>query len=186
MNTIKIRKLVEKYCEGETTRTEEKQLRDFFLHEQVPPDLADFAGLFRYFSNAGGEEIPIQDFEERFLSQINETPVIRHYSKRKKIYYITSIAAGIIILLGLIFTFRHDIIKNPGNQHLKDTYSNPGTAYIAAQKAIFMVSANLNNGLDQMQKLQNFQKGLKDIEKFSQFYKFQQIVMNPDESKIRP
>ena len=186
MNTIEIKELIEKYFEGETTQEEEVGLRDFFLHEKVPPDLAIYADLFRYFSDAGKDEISNPGFEQRFLSQIKEIPVIPLPSKRRQIYYITSIAAGILLLCGLILTFRYDIIKNPRNHGLKNTYSNPSAAYIEAKKALLMVSVNLNNGLDQMQQIQNFQKGIENIEKFSQFYKFQQIVINPDENKLRP
>jgi len=186
MNTTEIKKLIEKYFEGETTQAEEVLIRDFFLNEKVPPDLAIYADLFGYFSDTGKDEISNPDFEQRFLSQINETPVIPLAPERRQIYYITSIAAGILLLYGLIFTFRHDIIKNPGNHQLKDTYTTPSAAYIAAKKALLMVSVNLNTGLDQVQKLQSFQKGMEKIETFSQFYKFQQIIINPDEINSRP
>lgn len=186
MNTTEIKKLIEKYFEGETTGADETKLRDFFRHEKVPPDLAIYTGLFRYFSDAGKDEIPNPGFEQRFLTQIKEIPAIPLAPERRQIYYITSIAAGILLLCGLIFTFRYDIIKNPGNHPLKDTYTNPSAAYIAAKKALLMVSVNLNTGLDQVKKLQPFQKGMEKIESFSQFYKFQQIIINPDEINNRP
>ncbi len=186
MNTTEIKKLIEKYFEGETNQVEETRLRDFFLNEKVPTDLAIYTGLFRYFSDTGKDEIPNPGFEQRFLSQIKEIPAIPLAPERRQIYYITSIAAGILLLCGLIFTFRHDIIKNPGNHLLKDTYTNPAAAYIAAKKALVMVSVNLNTGLDQVHKLQSFQKGMEKIETFSQFYKFQQIIINPDENNNCP
>ena len=186
MNTTGIKELIEKYFDGETTKEEEFRLKEFFRHEKVPPDLAIYAGLFRYFSDSGKEEITDPEFERMLLSAINKTPVLPIPPERKKIYYIASMAAVIIILCGLIFTFRSELLKNEGKYKFKDTYSNPAVAYIEAQKAIMMVSANFNNGLDQIQKLQNFQKGVENLEKFSQFYKFQQIVINPDENKTRP
>ena len=186
MNTTEIKKLVEKYFEGETNQVEEARLKDFFLNEKVPPDLAIYTGLFRYFSDAGKDKISNPDFEQRFLSQIKEIPVIPLAPKKSQVYYITSIAAGILLLCGLIFTFRYDIIKNPGNHRLKDTYTDPAAAYIAAKKALLMVSVNLNTGFDEVQKLQSFQKGMEKIKTFSQFYKFQQIIINPDEINDRP
>jgi hypothetical protein len=186
MNTTEIKKLIEKYFEGEANQAEEALLRDFFLHEKVPADLAIYSDLFRYFSDIAKDEISDPDFEQKFLSQIKETPVIPLSPKRRRIYYIASIAAGIFLLCGLIFTFRHDIIKNPGNHRLKDTYTNPADAYFAAKKALLMVSVNLNTGLNEIRKLQSFQKGMEKIETFSQFYKFQQIIINPDEIDNRP
>lgn len=184
MNTSEIKKLIDKYLEGETTRMEEEQLRDFFLHEKVTPDLAIYTGLFRYFSEAGKDEISTPDFEKKFFSQIKEIPVLPLPSNKKQVYYFISMAAGICLLFGLIFTFRNDIIKNPVKHRLKDTYSNPSVAYIEAKKTLLMVSVSLNNGLDQIQKLQNLQKGIENIDKFSQFYKFHTLVLNPGEKNL--
>ena len=186
MNTTEIKELIEKYFDGETTREEESLLQDFFRNEKLPPDLAIYAGLFRYYSISVQDEISNPDFDKEFLSRIDAIPVIPLSPKKKRIYYLTCIAAGILLLIGLIINFRADIFKNPGNKGLKDTYSDPAAAYREAKKTLLLVSLNLNNGVEQVQKFQSFQKGIENIEKFSQFYKFQQIVINPDENKTRP
>jgi hypothetical protein len=186
MNITEIKDLLEKYFEGEITLIEEARLKDFFMQDKVPPELATYAGLFRYFSDQQKEEIVNPGFEERFLSQIRDTPVIPLTSGNRRNYYLLSIAAGILLLCGLIFTFRHDIIKNPGSSRLKDTYADPAAAYMEAKRALLLLSANLNTGLDQMNNLNSFQKGVENIEKFSVFYKYQQLNINPDEVKSRP
>ena len=64
--------------------------------------------------------------------------------------------------------------------------------YQQAKNALASVSFNLNSGLDQARKLENFQKGLDNVKrlrafekgidqmkKFSKFYQYQQLIINP-------
>jgi hypothetical protein len=186
MNTTEIEKLIEKYFDGQTSLAEENRIKEFFSHEQIPPHLASYADLFRYFEETGKEEISNPDFDRELLSKINGSRIIFLNPERKRLYYITSMAAGILLLCGLIFTFRADIFKNPGNQVLRDTYSDPAIAYTQAKKTLLLVSLNFNSGLEKVQDFQTFQKGLENMEKISQFDKFQPIVINPDDHKRRP
>lgn len=175
MNFKEIEDLLEKYFDGKTTLAEEKQLREYFNTEEIPPHLAVHADLFRYFAIAGKEEITDPEFEEKFLSSISETPVIPLYSRKKRLAYIMGIAAGVLLLVGLFFTFREEIFRKSAS----DTYSDPALAYAEARKALLMVSVNLNTGLDRMQHLSNFEKGIVQMQKFSQFNKYQPLIINP-------
>ena len=186
MNTTEIEKLIEKYFEGQTSLAEENRIREFFNHRQVPPHLASYADLFRYYEAAGKEVISNPDFDRELMSKLTGPRVISLTPQRKKLYYITSIAATILLLCGLIFTFRADIFKNPGNQVLKDTYSDPAMAYTEVKKTLLLVSLNLNTGMEKVQNFQSFQKGIENIEKISQFDKFQPLVINPDGHTRRP
>jgi hypothetical protein len=186
MNTTGIKELIEKYFDGKTTRDEESQLKDFFREGNIPPDLAIYADLFRYYEESVNDGIDNPDFESGFLEKINEKKNLSIPLGNRRLYYITGLAAAFVILCGLFFTFRFDILKNPERQHLKDTYSNPEEAYTAAKKALLIVSVNMNSGLDQVQKLGSFQKGMDKVTTFSQFYRFQQIIINPDELNKRP
>jgi hypothetical protein len=49
---LDIETLLEKYYEGETTLAEEKQLRQFFQQDTIPPHLQSHAAQFRYFADA--------------------------------------------------------------------------------------------------------------------------------------
>ena len=194
MNTKEIEDLLEKYYEGQASPEEEKRLHEFFLTAIIPPHLAPHANLFRLFDESRKEVITDPAFEEKFLSIIGETPVISMYSKKRRLIYITSLAAGVLLLIGLFFTFKRDVFtKSPRN-----TITNPDLAYAETQKVLLMLSENLNTGIHQVEKLQAFDKGMGQIknlhhfdngihqlQKFSDFYKFQKLVFKPDE-KIRP
>ena len=189
MNLKEIEALLEKFYEGDTTPAEEQKLRDFFTREAVPPHLAVYANLFRYYEEAGKEELPDPEFESRFLRKIDETPAIAMYTRRRQFFFLTGIAAAILLLAGIFFTFRNDVFLHPSKNSIKTEI-----AYQQAKNALAMFSANFNAGLDQAQKLENFQKGLNEVQKlqafqkgidqmnkFSKFYQYQQIIINPDD-----
>jgi len=191
MNIKGIEVLLEKFYEGGTTIEEERQLRDFFTGEAVPPHLAVHADLFRYYEEAGKEELPDPEFERHFLNAIDEPPSISVYTKRRQFFFLSGIAAAMLLLAGMVYTFRNDVFlrssKNPTNKEI---------AYQQAKNALAMLSANFNTGLDQVQKLRNFQRGLNEVQKlqafqkgidemnkFSKFYQYQQIVINPGDQQ---
>ena len=193
MNIKEIEVLLEKFYEGGTTPAEEQQLRDFFTGEAVPPHFAVHADLFRYYEEAGKEELPDPEFEKHFLDAINETHSIPMYSRRRQFFFLSGIAAALLLLAGMVFTFRNDVFLR-SSKNSKDTE----IAYQQAKNALAMVSANFNSGFDQVQRLENFQRGLNEVQKlqsfqkgidqmnkFSKFYQYQQIVINPDD-QTRP
>jgi hypothetical protein len=180
MNTTEIEVLLEKFFEGNTTLQEEKLLRDFFLNQDVPAHLKSHRTLFAGFVNEQQEEIKDMDFERRLteiLSSDHPTPVVQLHPNRKRLLFISSIAASILLLAGLFFTFQNDLKKETYTQT-----GNPGTeiAYADASEALLMVSGNLNNGLKQIEKLQMVDKAMKNMQLFNKFYQVETIIINPD------
>jgi hypothetical protein len=193
MNIKEIEALVEKFYEGSTSLSEERQLREFFSGADIPPHLAVHAELFRYYESSGKEELTDTEFETRFLKSIEETSVIPLNNKRKQVYFITGIAASILLLTGIFFTFRNDIFLHSPKETLQQEI-----AYQKAEKALLLLSSNFNTGLDktqslasfqtglnEIQRLNTFQKGIDQMNKLSEFYQYQQIIINPDD-KNRP
>ncbi len=176
MNFTEIEELLERYYEGETTLAEEEKLRIFFLSGEIPPHLAEHAGLF-HIQAVRKNEATDADFEEKILQILEkEVPVVSLHDKRKRFYYISGIAAGLIILTGLFFTFRADLSN--------DQFNDPEVriAYEQTQKALLLLSVNLNTGLDEVQKLQSFEKGIDEVRHFSTFSKYQTLIINPDDN----
>jgi hypothetical protein len=177
MNSREIEKLLMKFYEGGTTLAEEEKIREFFLSEEIPPHLSSDAELFLGMAGASGEKIGDPSFEEEFLSRIDTTPVVHIDSRRNRVLYISGIAAGILLLTGLFFTFRNDIYQRSANEELQD----PVAAYAQTRKALMLVSSNLNTGLDKILYLSEFSKGMENVQKISAFYKHQTIIINPDD-----
>ena len=84
MNLQKIEDLIGKYDRGETSRDEERQLKAFFTAEKVPVHLNKYKALFTYYKLAGKEELPLDNFNEKFLTAIGEPKVIAINSNKKK------------------------------------------------------------------------------------------------------
>jgi hypothetical protein len=193
MNLKEIEELLDKFYEGNTTLSEEQKLQEFFSGNEIPPKLSEHADLFRFYSQSRKVRVNDIEFEESFLTAIQEPSIIPILSRKRQFYYISGIAATLILLAGLIFTFKHDVLKQSVTRPV-----NAELAYKQATNALAMLSMNLNTGLEQVQKLQNFQKGINELQKiqafqkgidemakFSKFYEYQQIVINPDD-KNRP
>ena len=182
MNTSEIEALLEKYYEGNTSLQEEKILRDFFQGSQVPEHLESHQPLFRFFEDEQKREIRDRDFEQnmtaKFTGEPVETEIVKMYPNRSRFIYVTGIAATVLLLIGLFFTFQHDVFKNS----LKQT-ANPEAeiAYADASQALLLVSANLNTGLRQVGRLQMVGKAMKNMQLFNKFYQVQTIIINPDE-----
>lgn len=102
MDCKSIEQLLEHYWNGETSLSEEKALRDFFLSEDVPAHLIQYKEIFVY--QRLQEEVRISDdFEQRILAQV-EMPVV----KARKITFVTrfmpiakaAAAVAVVLLLG--------------------------------------------------------------------------------------
>jgi len=139
MELDRIENLLEKYFEGETTIAEEKELKIYFSSSDVAQHLEHYRGMFGYFSAAKE-----QKFEKELPSKI---------TTKKKVAWL-SIAASIVILLGL-FTFYNQNMTQ--NQDL-GTYDDPEKAFQETQKALNLLSKNVNVGVEGMQYVQEYQQ----------------------------
>jgi len=164
MNLQKIEDLIGKYDRGETSRDEERQLKAFLTAEKVPVHLNKYKALFTYYKLAGKEELPLDNFNDKFLTAIGEPKVIAINSKRRnRLYVITAIAAAMLILFGLYFRYGFN-----ANQP-KDTFDDPMLAYAETKRILMKVSNNLNSGVSEMKSIKEFNNGLSELEKVSVF-----------------
>jgi len=139
MELDKIEILLEKYFEGETTIAEEKELKNYFSSSDVAQHLEHYRGMFGYFSAAKE-----QKFEQ-------ELPL--KTKARNKVAWL-SVAATIVILLGMFTFFNQNISQS---QDL-GTYDDPEKAFQETQKALNLLSKNVNVGVGGMQYVQEYQK----------------------------
>lgn len=100
-----IEKLLDKYYEGETTLEEERELRDFFQRDDIPPHLQLHAEPFRYFTKSRTQQ-PSAGTSYRIVTRLNAQRKVRPL-----ISWGMRIAAGVTLLLvgfagGLMYTNR--------------------------------------------------------------------------------
>ena len=166
MNTKGIEILLEKYFEGETSLSEELQLKEFFQNEDLPEHLLKHRAVFTYFVTASRE------------TSAEKLPVFTLLPRPNRFYYISGIAAGVLLLIGLFFTFQHDIFKKT---RPNKPYNENEMAFNQARVTLLMVSASFNTGFDQMQRFVVFDKAIQNAQILNKFYQCQTLIINPDE-----
>lgn len=139
MEYNKIEILLEKYVEGETSISEENELRNYFSSPNVAQHLQQYKPLFGYFSLAKEQE-----FKQEIPLQ----------SKKRNVAWL-SIAASVVVLLG-IGTYMYLNTNANQNQDL-GTYNDPEIAFKETQKALALLSNHVNVGIESVQYVEEYQ-----------------------------
>ena len=186
MNLHGIEKLLEKYFEGETSLSEENQLRDFFASGNVPERWKNLEGYFSFIIQEQNQQIGSSDFDDRVMSAIKGNKLAPIVDLRRPwIYWIAGVAAGVLILLAVFVKF------DPFSKRLEDTYKDPQTAYVEARKILLYVSTKFNRGtrslepvtaletgLNELKPVAAYNKGLNEVSRLDQVDKVGKLITN--------
>lgn len=129
MELVNIEKLLEKYLNATTTIKEEKELKNYFLGDQVAPHLQEYQALFDYFSDSKNEHY---------------TKTIQLKSQKRNWKWL-SVAASAVLLVSVYTGYQR-------NQQIKAE-----KIYAETQMVFSMLSANLNKGTVAISQLQEFE-----------------------------
>jgi hypothetical protein len=140
-----VEQLLEKYFQGDTTIAEEKQLKAYFSSNDVAPHLAKYQSLFGYFETQKGTQ-----FEQKLPLQPRKQNTVKWIG----------IAASFVVLFGLATFYFYP--SEPKKEDL-GTYDNPEEAFAATQKALLMVSEQVNIGMESVVYLEEYEKTTKTI-----------------------
>ena len=148
MELYKVETLLEKYFEGETTLNEEHELKHYFTSPEVAPHLEQYVSLFNHFAVAK---------EQQFKQEIPafENHKVENKYKKRNLAWVF-IAASVVVLMGIgtyVFYNSEPVNKN------KDlgTYDDPEVAFKATQKALSLLSNNVNVGIESVQYIEEYQ-----------------------------
>lgn len=133
--------LLEKYFQGETSIAEEKELRSYFSSQDVPPHLEQYKAVFGYFTQARKQE---------FAQQIPQT------AKKRNVKWL-SVAASVLVLLGIATFFMINTNEPVNHQHDLGTYESPELAFKETQKALALLSSNVNVGIESVRYIQEYE-----------------------------
>ena len=149
MELDKIEIILEKYFQGETTIAEENELKKYFSSPNVAQHLQQYQPLFGYFSQVkeqeSTQEIPLQ-------------------TKKRNVAWL-SIAASVVVLLG-IGTYVYMGEKNTAPvvaQTELGTYDDPEEALAATQKALALLSNNVNVGIESVHYIKEYEQSKNKI-----------------------
>ena len=137
MDLHQIKILLEKYFDGDTSVAEENQLKTYFSSADVAPELEPYKPMFGYFSHAKNEK--------------SEKPLPLQTVKRSRTAWL-SVAASVAVLIGVGLMF-----FNQNQPEDLGTFDNPEVAMRETQKALALLSGNVNKGIEGMQYVQEYE-----------------------------
>lgn len=181
-----IEKLLMKYFEGETSLPEEKILRDFFSGGDVPEK---WMNLKVYFSIIREEKKVLLE-NPRLENRLETIPEAEKIAplidlRRPWIYWLTGVAASILILIAIFVRF------DPFPKKIEDTYKDPQVAYMEARKILQFVSSKFNQGtrslksvnaietgLTQLKPVGSYDKAVSEVNRLSDVEKVEKLIIN--------
>src|SRR5699024_6558640 len=102
MTKGEIKKLIDKYEEGQTTLREEQVLRDYFQQEDIPDELQEYANLFLHSNELQNTEAP-EAFDPFEKIEFGETETSSSDAKiitfNPALRWTARIAAGFALLI---------------------------------------------------------------------------------------
>jgi len=144
MESQRIKILLNRYFEAESTRDEENELINYFNSGEVEDELKSYIPMFMGLKEMTQEDDPALADELMDFIMENEG---RQKSKTLWRWQImTGVAASILLGLLAVNFYSHD------NQW-DDTFSNPQQAYMEANKTLLLVAEKYNKGLAYLQPL---------------------------------
>lgn len=135
--------LIDKYLEGNSSIAEEKKLKAYFSSNEVAEHLVQYKPLFGYFE---------KQKEQQFTKALPLQP-----RKQINVKWI-SVAAAVVVLFGTMYFY----IDANQSEDL-GTYSDPEEAYVETQKALEMLSKEVNQGVESVAILNEYEKTKKTI-----------------------
>jgi hypothetical protein len=138
----RIENLIDKYFEGETSIAEENELKVYFSSTDVAQHLKQYQTIFGYFSKAK---------EQQFTQEI---PL---QTKKRNIVGWLSIAATVVIMLGVgsMMYLNNDKAAQFVACSPED---NPELALQQTEKALALVSAHLNTGIESVSYINEYEQ----------------------------
>ena len=149
MELDKIENILEKYFQGETSIAEEKELKEYFSSPNVAQHLEQYKPMFGYFSQ---------------VKEQKSTQTIPLKTNKRNVAWL-SIAASVVVLLGM-GTFYYVSQKNTAPvvaQSELGTYDNPEKAFAETQKALALLSNNVNVGIESVQYIKEYEQSKNKI-----------------------
>jgi hypothetical protein len=140
METKKVKQLLQRYFNGESTLAEERLLESYFQSGDVVDELKEYTGFF-----SGISELAENGRDEKLEGEIMDFILKNEPKEKPKSRWlwqmVTGIAASIIIVIGGVLFYQQE------NETVKDTFDNPEVAYAYAEQTLGYISAKYNKGL---------------------------------------
>lgn len=151
METSRIRKLLAKYYDGQTSEEEESELARLFASGDVPDDMAEERLFFVHLHGSNDTSGVPYGFEERLEDMVDRLAEADSAGRsavvplRRRLKIVAGIAASVLFVASLGF----GLLNRVDNMHKPSV--DDRIALAQAQEAILKFSMTLNKGLNSME-----------------------------------
>ncbi len=138
MKEDRLKELLEKYYDGNSTCEEENELKEFFSGKVIFPGYEAEKEIFTHYSGSELTSMPSAGFEMKIIRSIEdyENRSRRILYKKRYLPLLGAAASIMMIIASWFFIFRE---KEP-----EDTFTDPAVAYAQTMKILNHVSMKLN------------------------------------------
>lgn len=146
MTTNYIEVLLEKYFDGETSLQEEQELKTYFMSKDVAQHLKIYQPLFGYYTKAK---------EDSFTKKVT----LNSGKVYKKVGL--SIAASIVFAASFYLFIKEEKPANTSKTLASSeygTFNNPEEAFKETQKALALISTNVNKGVSSVSYIEHYEQ----------------------------
>ncbi len=155
----KVRKLLERFYQGETNLEEERWLEDYLSSTAVPTELLPDQELFKAFKGTEESILVPKDLNAKISHAIDREEKSLTRSRRINLYSFSGLAAGLLAIIAVyVFFLKTDEPVLFSTQQGVDTYADPMDAYEEAKRTLAYVSGKLNTGTTEMRHMQQVTK----------------------------
>jgi len=170
MDLKKIKTLLEKYYNGESSREEEEILRVYFQGDDVSNEFIADKDIFMFNSQESSEINSLPDLSNEIWENIkNQESIIEQKKSRSLNYMMLRVAAGFAILFSSYFLLKNQIFNESQTIQYTDTFENPEQAYLETKKTLLYVSQLLNSGTDHLEPIHKIEEGASKLNSLSSF-----------------
>ena len=159
----KVRKMLERFYQGETTLEEERWLENYLSSTTVPEELLADKELFKAFGDSNESIFVPKDLNSKILDRIDAEEYRHSKTRRISLYSLSGLAAGLLAIIAVyVFFLRTDSPALLADRQVRDTYEDPMEAYEEARKTLAFVSGKLNTGTSEYRHMQEVSKTTSD------------------------
>lgn len=144
MKEERLKELLEKYYNGETSLEEERILSELFCGDETIPGYEAEKEIFRHYGEMTIIPAPADDLEKKIMDSIDGYEMKRKQTLRRvRLYSSISIAAAIALFAVFYFFLKQ-------KAEPRDTFSDPRIAYTETVRVLNEVSLKLNRGMEEL------------------------------------
>lgn len=157
-NIERLKYLLERFYDGNSTLDEEAELSDLLLNADLPKEFKFDKELFASLVSASEPvEVP-GDLNQKIISLIDEEAKTESRTRRINLFSISALAAGLLLILSVYLVFLRDQSQDYVTEY---SVEDPVKAYEETRKALDLISEKWNTGTAELKNLDEVNKGIR-------------------------